>query len=165
MKSPAKLVAFAGYARSGKDEAAKALINCGYTRVAFGDIIKSQVAELVQRHLGFSAFTEDNAQKQKIRPILEQWGEVNYDGVMAEFFGHLPERAVNTRLSRAREGVAWRERGGIIIHITRPGVKAATDWERSRLEELYDHGLIDETIENSGSIPDLHNKILFTVGL
>lgn len=37
---PYAKVAFAGYARSGKDEAAKVLLEMGYERFAFGDIIK-----------------------------------------------------------------------------------------------------------------------------
>ena len=54
-----------------------------------------------------ACFTEDDTQKKKIRPILEQWGEVNYDGVMKEFFHTLPSRAVNTRLVRLREAKEW----------------------------------------------------------
>jgi hypothetical protein len=149
------LVAFAGFARSGKDAAATGLIDRGYTRVAFGDVIKKQVEPIVLKHLGFSAFTEDDEQKRTIRPILEQWGEVNYDGVMREFFSKLPEMAVNTRLVRAREGREWVKRGGVIIHVIRPGVGPATKWEKERLEELYANGLIHSKVINSGSIQDL----------
>jgi len=158
-------IALAGYARVGKDEAAKPLIERGYTRVAFGDIIKRQVDSLVQQHLGFSAFTEDNAQKQQIRPILEQWGEVNYDNIMAEFFGTLPQKAVNTRLTRAREALEWVRCGGVIVEIRRPGVGPATDWERERLEELRGTGLITHVIENNGRIENLADKMLQLVGV
>ena len=99
----ADLIAFAGYAREGKDAAAQRLITSGWKRCAVGDIIKRQMDPLINHHLGFSAFTEDDTQKKQIRPILEQWGEVNYDGVMREFFDTLPSRAVNTRLVRLRE--------------------------------------------------------------
>jgi hypothetical protein len=105
----ANLIAFAGYAREGKDAAAQRLIADGWKRCAFGDIIKRQMDPLINHHLGFSAFTEDDTQKKKIRPILEQWGEVNYDGVMREFFDTLPARAVNTRLVRLREAKEWME--------------------------------------------------------
>lgn len=103
----ANLIAFAGYAGEGKDAAAQRLITSGWKRCAFGDIIKRQMDPLINHHLGFSAFTEDDTQKKQIRPILEQWGEVNYDGVMREFFDTLPSRAVNTRLVRLREAKEW----------------------------------------------------------
>lgn len=155
-----KLIALAGYAGVGKDEAAKALIQAGYTRVAFGDIIKRQVDALVKQHLGFSAFTEDRTQKPLIRRTLESWGEDNYDQIMREFFESLPERAVNTRLVRVREATEWVRRGGIIIRIDRPGVGPATEWEEARLTELKREGLIHWTIHNGASPQWLHREVL-----
>ena len=155
----ANLIAFAGYAREGKDAAAQRLIADGWKRCAFGDIIKRQMDPLINHHLGFSAFTEDDTQKKQIRPILEQWGEVNYDGVMREFFDTLPSRAVNTRLVRLREAKEWMRRGGIILRIRRPGVEPATDWERDRLQELYDGGAIHDTILNEGTVEQLWNRV------
>jgi hypothetical protein len=155
----ADLIAFAGYAREGKDAAAQRLIASGWKRCAFGDIIKRQLDPLIKHHLGFSAFTEDDTQKKQIRPILEQWGEVNYDGVMREFFDTLPARAVNTRLVRLREAKEWMRRGGVILRIRRPGVEPATDWERDRLQELYDGGAIHDTILNEGMVEQLWNRV------
>ena len=155
----ADLIAFAGYAREGKDAAAQRLIASGWKRCAFGDIIKRQLDPLINHHLGFSAFTEDDTQKKQIRPILEQWGEVNYDGVMREFFETLPARAVNTRLVRLREAKEWMWRGGIILRIRRPGIEPATDWERDRLQELYDGGVIHDTLLNEGTVEQLWNRV------
>lgn len=155
----ANLIAFAGYAREGKDAAAQRLVALGWRRIAFGDIIKRQIDPLVQQHLGFSAFTEDDSQKKQIRPILEQWGEVNYDGVMKEFFDTLPPRAVNTRLVRLREAKEWIKRGGIILRIRRPGVAPATEWEAARLQELYDGGVVHDTIINDGTVEQLNNRV------
>ena len=155
----ADLIAFAGYAREGKDAAAQRLIASGWKRCAFGDIIKRQMDPLINHHLGFSAFTEDDTQKKQIRPILEQWGEVNYDGVMREFFETLPARAVNTRLVRLREAKEWMWRGGIILRIRRPGIEPATDWERDRLQELYDGGVIHDTLLNEGTVEQLWNRV------
>ena len=155
----ADLIAFAGYAREGKDAAAQRLIASGWKRCAFVDIIKRQLDPLIKHHLGFSAFTEDDTQKKQIRPILEQWGEVNYDGVMREFFDTLPARAVNTRLVRLREAKEWMRRGGVILRIRRPGVEPATDWERDRLQELYDGGAMHDTILNEGTVEQLWNRV------
>lgn len=156
----ASLVAFTGFARAGKDVAAQCLIDAGYKRVAFGDIIKRQIDPLVTQHLGFSAFTEDDSLKIKIRPLMELWGDMNYFGVMREFFDSLPPKAVNTRLVRTQEANEWRRRGGIIVHISRPGSKPATGWERDRLCELQSAGLIDHTIENDGNVENLWSKVL-----
>lgn len=142
-----KLVAFAGYARAGKDVASSALVGIGYTKVAFGDIIKRYCDPLVQEKLGFSAFTENDDQKKLIRPLLETAGDVFYDSVMEDFFSTLPEKAVNGRIVREREAREWVRRGGIILEIRRPGFGPATEWERQRLEELRDTGLITGVIE------------------
>lgn len=143
------LVAFAGYARVGKDVAAGALAAYGHQRIAFGSIIKGQVDLLVQRHLGFSAYTEVDAQKKQIRGLLEQWGEANYDNITDELFKALPDRAVNARIVRLREAREWVKRGGVIIELQRPGFGPATDWERDRLEELRASGLISYTVSAS----------------
>jgi len=136
------LIAFTGYGGSGKDEAAKTLIDAGYDRRCFGDIIKKHVDEEVKKKYNFSAFTEKPAEKKKIRALLEKWGEDNYQLVYDEFFTDLPERCVNTRLCRLREAQEWIKRGGIIVAVMRPGVKPETDWARDRFLELQKAGVI-----------------------
>jgi hypothetical protein len=155
-----KLIAFAGYARSGKDEAAKPLIARGYQRRAFGDYIKQDLDWLVRERFGFSAFTEVDAEKAKIRRTLENWGEDNYDNILRRFLADLPELAVNTRLVRTREAEAWRSRGGVIVEIVRPGAQPATQWEHDRLQELRDGGFIDAEIFNEADIEHLHDRVL-----
>lgn len=142
------LIAFAGYARCGKDTACDALVPHGYKRVAFGDIIKRMIDPLCLKHAGFSAFTQDNAQKKLIRGMLEQVGEAFYDAITEEFFETLPEKAVNGRLVRLREAYKWKERGGHIVLIVRPYVDPATEWEANRLAELENAGVVDHVIIN-----------------
>jgi hypothetical protein len=158
-KHMSKLIAFAGYAGAGKDEAAVPLIQRGYVRRAFGDIIKGQIDSLVHQHFGFSAFTSDRAEKAKIRRTLESWGEDNYDAIMEEFFLTLPAMAVNTRLVRSREGMEWKRRGGIIVHIVRDGCNGATRWEQQQLVELSMDCSFDHVIKNNGTIAELHAKV------
>jgi hypothetical protein len=133
-------VAFAGYAGSGKDTAALRLIERGFKRVCFGDIIKRQIDPLIQQHLGFSAFTEDREQKTLIRGVLEQWGDANYEKIGEEFFRDLPPLAVNTRLVRVREAEKWVAVGGVILLVQRPGLEPASTWEKDRLDELIAWG-------------------------
>jgi hypothetical protein len=155
------LIALTGYARVGKDEAAKALIGAGWVRRCFGDVIKGQVDQLVRQHLGYSAFTEDDTQKKQIRGLLEQWGDSNYAGVMREFFGTLPDKCVNTRLCRVLEALEWRRRGGLIVHIQRvvgPDQMmqpASTPWEESVVHSLWSANVIDYVLVNDGSTEDL----------
>lgn len=157
------LVALTGYSGVGKDESAKPLIDRGYVRHCFGDIIKSQVDPLIREYFGFSAHTDDRTQKAKIRRTLESWGEDNYDDIFYEYFAELPEKAVNTRLCRVKEARAWKERGGIIIEIHNPRVPPSTQWEIGIMRELRDSGLIDKNINNNDTIQVLHELVLEAV--
>lgn len=154
-----RLVAFAGYANAGKDEAAKALLARGYIRHNFGDVIKRQVDRLIKRYFGFSAFTEDRTQKERIRRTLESWGEDNYDRILKDFLGGVPDLGVNTRLVRCREATAWRALGGVIVEVDR-GNEPATAWERDRLAELRAAGFIDATVKNDSTVEDLHRAVI-----
>jgi hypothetical protein len=152
-------IAFTGYAGVGKDEAAKPLIQAGFARRCFGDLIKEQIDPIVQRHFGFSAFTEDREQKTRIRRTMESWGEDNYENLFAEFFHNLPERCVNTRLCRPREALEWIARGGIVVEVLRPDRRPATRWEKNILAELHDSGLVNQVVFNTGDVAKLHAEI------
>lgn len=153
------LIAFTGYARSGKDEAAKPLIAAGYNRVAFGDIIKAQCDSMVRQHLGFSAFTEVDSEKVQIRRTLQYWGEDNYENIFREFFERLTPPAVNTRLCRLREAEEWVRRGGILVNVTRPGVGPETPWSQEINAAIRGSGLIHTTIDNCGTIEQLYEAV------
>lgn len=153
------LIAFTGFAGAGKDEGASPLIAAGFTRVAFGDIIKRELDPVVQKYFGFSAFTEVRAQKAQIRRSLESWGEDRYDAIFEEFFNTLPAVAVNPRLCRLREAKEWRSRGGILVEITRPDVGPETEWSAKINQDLRDEGLIEFSIANDGNLQEFHSKI------
>ena len=159
------LVAFAGFADAGKDEAARPLLEAGYWRVCFGDIIKTQLDPLIREHFGFSAFTEDRTQKERIRRVMEAWGEDNYSAICDAFFRDLEPPSVNTRLVRVREARLWTERGGIVVRVNRPGRTGATQWERDRLVELERGGFVSGSIENDGDIAGLQAKVREFFGL
>lgn len=159
MDTVVPLIALAGYARVGKDTAAEALRDIGYHHVSFGSIIKRQLDRLIVENLGFSAFTEKDDEKSRIRNTLQAWGDDNYEAILQEFFRSLPNRAVNSRLVRTREAMEWVKRGGVIVEIRRPGKGPATDWERDRLEELRGSGLIDFSI-TATTVPELKEKVV-----
>lgn len=164
-----KRVAFCGFARVGKDEAGKALIAKGYERVCFGDLIKGDLTELIREHLGFSAFTQVDAEKQRIRALLELWGDINYDNIFRRFFSVLPEYAVNTRLVRTREAREWLSRGGVLIWVHRPGVGPCTNWEFAASRELSEvfKEFPDQTFEvfNDSDLSHLSAQIYHIVGI
>ncbi len=165
-----KLIALTGYAGAGKDEAAAPLIAAGWERFAFGDVIKNIFDGLVWEHLGFSAHTKDREQKSRIRGLLVHGGEAFYEKVFAAYFH--PSFAspvlgplVNTRLMRVREAVKWKECGGIIIEVVRPGVGAAEPMEAAWLEEIRAAGHIDHRISNGGTVQALHQAVCVIAGI
>lgn len=168
--APPKLIAFTGYAGAGKDEAAAPLIAAGWRRAAFGDIIKRLLDPLVRQHLGFSAFTEDRAQKARIRGLLVHGGAAFYETVFSEYFHPrfgAPESLplVNPRLMCPREAKAWRAAGGLLIELVRPGVQPAEPCEAAWLEDMRREGLIDHRIHNGGTVADLHKAVCALAGL
>lgn len=170
MNNPPRLIAFTGYAGSGKDEAAVPLIAAGYRRHAFGDVIKDIFDELVWKHLGFSAHTQDRAQKALIRGLLVHGGEAFYETVFTSYFHagfNRPESTplVNTRLMRVREAERWKESGGIIIEVVRPGVHAAEPCEAAWLAEITLAGYIDHRIHNGGTVRALHQAVCALAGI
>lgn len=75
-----KLIGITGFARSGKDtfyqRAAGLLSKEGHssTRIAFADALKNELNELLTTHTGISAFTEEDKDKELIRPLLVTYG-------------------------------------------------------------------------------------------
>jgi hypothetical protein len=156
-------IAFVGYARAGKDEAAKALYPLLYRRRNFGDLIKSELDDLVKKHFRFSAFTEVDEEKRRIRATLQAWGDDNYERILKLYFDRLPMRVMNTRLVRIAEAVRWKSEGGVIVEITRPKTPPATEWEFRAFRDLKDNVEFDAVINNDGTIADLHRKTIETL--
>lgn len=149
------LIGLTGFARTGKDVVGDVLVGLGHQRKCFGDVIKTQLNPFTTKHLGISAFTEIDDQKSVIRPLLELWGEVNYNNISREFFHNLPDKAVNTRMMTARQVAQWRAVGGIVVDVRRPGKGPATALEERSAADLEALRLIDLIIENDGTLEDL----------
>lgn len=153
-------LAFCGYSRSGKDTAAMPLIAAGtHERRCFGDIIKRQLDPLIREHFNFSAFTENDEEKKKIRLVLESWGDANDKRIREEFFASLPRYCVNTRLFWPEEARVWRRHGGVIVEVVKPGVGASTVKELGAMKQLHEEHLIDHTLLNDGTVMQLWSKV------
>jgi len=153
-------IGLAGYSRTGKDEVAKRLIEKhGYARVAIGDFIKQQLRPLVLEHLGIDALTVTGEDKERIRKLLELWGDLNFTNLLGLMRAELRDNIVNSRICRTEEAELWRSEGGIVIEIRRPYNIGKTLWERHRMNELRKDGLVDFTIINDSTVEDLHQTI------
>ena len=153
-------IALCGNARVGKDTAIEPLLQLGYQHHAFGNLIKADLDELVQRRMGFSAFTTDTELKAKIRRSLEYVGDDMYDSYLDEYMATLPDRCINPRIMRLKEARLWRELGHPILEITRPNTEPCSEFERICMDELYRAGVITHTIANDSTPEDLQVKVM-----
>lgn len=86
-----------------------------------------------------SAFTEHDADKAALRPILQRGGELIYNYVFGEYFRRVDaawsagKSVVNTRIVKRPEAEAWKKRGGVIYLVERAGWPAATPWEAEQV--------------------------------
>lgn len=181
-----ELIGLSGYARSGKDEAAKVLVErFGFTRVAFADKLRKVLYALnpmvkekswVQEcrdapHCGPHVKSEKvhvqsvidvygwNGYKEteygdEIRRLLQRLGTEagrNLLGdniwVDAALTGHAPgAKIVVTDVRFPNEAQAIKDLGGIIVRVSRPGVKAVNAHPS---ETSLDDWPFDYSLENN----------------
>lgn len=118
----------------------------------------SKYAEPYEKAMhSISAFSEDNVDKEIIRPILEHGGEVIYDWVSSTYFRSLDEyvaqgrSVVNTRLCRLPEAEEWKRRGGIIVYIDRLNHPPATDWDKKMVDDLLSNSHVALSVINDST--------------
>ena len=171
------IVGLSGYARAGKDEAAKGLQAVGFTRVGFADRLREFLYRLNPVVLG------PNGTVWSVRPVIDRHG---WDGYKATPYGDhirrylqrlgtecgreligdtvwidaalrdVPENVVVTDARFPNEAQAIRDRGGIVVRITRPGVGPANSHQS---ETALDGWPFDAVIVNDGTIAELHARI------
>lgn len=164
-----KLIGLCGYARVGKDEAAKALCGLGWTRIAFADALKDEVC----RTFGITRDTLE-ADKEKWRPLLVEWGrarrgqDMDYwvRRALANVANDLGTGVVVTDVRYWNEAKYIVDRMGTIVRIHRPGFDAANDEERTSIA-LIDGAqrvLGTQHVDNEGSVASLHIAIQLVAG-
>jgi len=171
------LVGFSGYARSGKDSAAQALIGSGgWRRAAFADALKRDDAlaalENSWMHNGGdcldASLFSDPVLKEKFRPFMVEYGRAmrNLDPeywIRRAFFDMSysdcregsPLRFAVTDVRYENEARAIRSRGGKVIGITRPGTGPANAEEADSIPFVQP----DALISNDGGLSRLHAKV------
>ena len=168
-----RIVGLCGYARSGKDTAAKGLLSEGWRRVAFADALKSDVmsalvesakrANLPKTLWPQWRILEDPELKEKFRPLLVEYGRamraLNPDYWIRRLThcfvkGH--GKFVITDVRYPNEASWIREHGGIVIRIVRPNALAANSEEENSLA-AFDP---DKIVYNAGTPAQLQEEVL-----
>lgn len=170
------LIGLAGFARSGKDTAAKCLIDQGWTRVGLADAIKEaalvlnpilrtgwagneyRLADIVKERGWEGAKLEP-----EVRRLLQVMGtEVGRDMFGQTFWLDLAKKKfkVDTVISDVRfdnEFDFVKENGGIIIKVVRPWVVGMGNHSS---EIGFEDDEVDYVIHNDGTVEELHGKVL-----
>jgi hypothetical protein len=168
------LLGLAAVARSGKDEAAKALIADGWQRRAFADRLRQMLYALNPlmpsgyrlQHLVNAYGWEYAKVEPEVRALLQRLGTDAGRQVLGEdvwvdaALRDLPDdqHVVFTDCRFRNEADAIRERGGLVVQIVRPGVDAVNGHisERALVESGF---RFDAVLVNDGSIEQLHASI------
>ncbi len=144
-------IALTGYARTGKDSIAYVLKSLfGLEPVSIGNLAKRELDNLCIRYFGFSAFTENDEQKTKIRKILIEWIEAHEERLIHELGSSLGphQRVINPRIVSPKQMRAWKEIGGVVVCIKRPEIGPANAHENLNLATCTHLGLIDSVYVN-----------------
>ena len=180
------IIGLSGYARSGKDEAAKALVEeYGFTRIAFADKLRQvlyslnpmvsawrqwdsepglvHVRDVIDRY-GWNGYKE-TMYGDEIRGLLQRLGteagrQTLWDSIWidAAFAGTDPNgNYVITDVRFPNEAEAVRERNGSLWRITREGVGPANSHASEISLDDYPH--FQQYLTNNGTIEEYHAKV------
>jgi hypothetical protein len=172
-------IALSGPARSGKDTAAKYLIdNYGYTRVSFAAPIRQALYRLnpkitldgvcnVSLQVGVNIYGWDamKTHAPEIRDLLQRFGtEVGREMFGDDIWVNIAinealkhEKAIFTDCRYPNEAEAVRAIGGQIWKIERDGVEPANS--HTSEHAMIDYS-IDRKISNNGSLDELNNQLV-----
>ncbi|MGW8630572.1 deoxynucleotide monophosphate kinase family protein [Streptomyces sp. NPDC055793] len=177
------IIGLAGYARSGKNEAAEALVQYGWRQAAYADKLREFLLavdpvipgpygtgnlrlSILIRDVGWE-YAKDHY--PEVRALLQRTGtqagrKLFGSNVWVDaLFRDLAEAPalVITDCRFPNEAQAVADRGGVMIRVERPGVGPAKD-KVGRVHEsetALDGWRYDHTLINDGSVRDLHLKL------
>jgi hypothetical protein len=182
MEAERVIIGFAGYAGSGKDEAAKALVEMGWRRDAFADRMKDfllAVDPIIPSPIGLSghrlshlvrAWGWDDMKRAfpEVRELLQRLGTEAGRRLLGEdlwvdalFRDYWPdENMVISDVRFPNELTAIQLRGGVVLRVRRYGIGPARDENGAAHEsEVALDGWGLRTVHNNGTINDLHEEV------
>ncbi|MEU2111544.1 hypothetical protein [Streptomyces sp. NPDC019507] len=183
----APLIGFAGKAHSGKDAAAQALLDAGWTRRAFADKVRDMLyaanPTLVDEayHDGLTTlryevdeygWDEVKWAYREVRRMLQSLGTEGGRKILGEdvWVNALFRDAdtwgptVITDVRFLNEAEAIRARGGLVVAIERP--ELTTIGEADHISENALKGyLFDDVIRNDGPLSRLHDRVMQLIPL
>lgn len=176
-----KIIGLSGFARTGKDEVAKILVEGhGYTRVAFADKLREMlyalnplvdigyretwhVQDVIDKY-GWDGYKE-TMYGSEIRRLLQRlgteagrqtlWDSIWIDAALTGFDDDARIVVADARFYNEFDAI--RERGGSIWRIERPGVGPLN--EHASENEATDYPNFALTIHNDGSLAELRAKV------
>jgi len=142
------LFGIAGVARCGKDTLAKYLIqkiektSVTCMKISFASALNTEFDELIKNSFNISAFTENNKEKELIRPLLVCYGTEVARKIDPDFWiKRLEKRILNSIENkiiciipdvRYENETKWiQSQGGFVIHLSRMGQKPANFEEKA----------------------------------
>jgi hypothetical protein len=165
------IIGLSGYARSGKDEVAKILVEeYGYTRAAFADKIREflyetnpQIGGNRLQHL-IDTYGWDVAKSQpEVRHLLQSIGVGARKIFGEEFWIHQALKDLNSKdnivISDVRftnEAECINQRDGQLWRIKRPGVQPVNSHISEHDMEGYP---VDKILKNEGTLEDLRTLV------
>lgn len=173
-----EIVGLSGYARSGKDEAAKALLSLGFRHIAFADklrefayVLNPAVMSDYGKHVPLQWIIDEygwNGYKrtqwsESVRVLLQRLGTECGRRIVGEnIWVDATFRSLNdgnyaiTDVRFPNEVENIKAHGGRIFRISRPGVGPANSHYSEVALDDYD---FDRVIVNDGSIEEFHKKV------
>lgn len=156
-----RVIGVSGLARSGKDSfyflAKEKLKSRGINscRLAFADELKNECDEFLKNNLGISSFTEDNSEKELIRPFLVTYGT------------HLRRKIdPNCWINKLNEKIQDKQEQKKVIFITDVRFENEIDWVHSlggKAVHITRNGITAPNQEEADNDPILKGKSDFFV--
>ena len=175
------LFGIAGVARCGKDTLAKYLIqkiektSIPCMKISFASALKTDLDELTKSSFNISAFTENNKEKELIRPLLVCYGTEVARKIDPDFWiKRLQKRILNSIENkiiciipdvRYENETKWiQSQGGFVIHLSRMGQKPANFEEKANdpiIKKVANHRIRWKTFSDEKETCNYHVNKLF----
>lgn len=181
LPKPGRLIGLTGYARSGKNTAAKALVDDGWVEHAFADKLREAIYDfnpaLISNHSAQVLLLQDVIDRwgwegvknsyewaRPVREALQNYGQTIRQ-IHSEFWVDCLRRtvvddlrkgtdAVITDVRYSNEVLMVRKLGGFVFRIQRPGVGPLNDHGSEQLDFR-----VDATLTNEGTPEELQAKL------